>query len=970
MSGIAPNQRSEREQVKRSNTATTLGDFLYGENTSADDHDNRKRIEHPQPLPPVRPDSLIQSLQFSAIKFIACGGFICYLLGRFGFNVFFGVLLAILCAWTYWNIGREAKKGLEWQLEKQEGMKTLYTSEGESVEWLNYMVEKIWRSIDPEFFTLVEDILEDTIQSVAPKFIKAIKVSDFDIGVQAPRIQMIRVFPPLPGQPDESIFGEAAFSFHAHPVASLSTNRSPKSTPPGLSIRFQTAFKAPLDIKAELTAVSGKIRFKILTSPELPFISKTTIAFTSVPIIETSVMPLSKHLNIMNLPTVKMLVNEGVKLGFADLVDPKSMTIDIKALLGPGAIDTAAIGVVKVEIREAQRDDSVKFKDMEDSYASLSLSTQPKKTLTTTRVLTNDKDPRWNENLYVLVSQDDIVSETCVDVKIWDADKVKFDDLWGSVSTSVKDIVQGKLDKLGNVESWCQNERTVYDGWTPIDGKSIEESKVKLNMKMTFHPKYPTPNMDIFTSSSKKKMSSEKQKELETPVDPSHNNGILYVQIHQAMDLEIGDPEVLPTNEEFKHPYDPSKVVNPYAAVYINDNKVYQTREKLRNPSPHWNAISEHFVKDIENTFLRISVKNAVDLERNPVLGTISFNVSEIFEDQDDKLKEIQKWVTLSNGIGFGKLLLTIKYKPVKLTIPKELQGADVGTLIIERVCLNSLKPPFNSPSLGNTKATIALNIDPAMYKRLKPKNLTDQSESSAPCTGWYNQHLYFPLMMRYRTAIYVHIIQGSINAVKATGRFWLKYVPDGEWQDLIFELQPFVSEGSKESNRNEDPWSTPGEFGQITLRVKFVPGFSPIHTHLNSFKRDMIGADPFYKETLKYKAQKWIKSQADDESNNDEQDTEDRDLQEAVQAEKEKQDQKNDDDSETSSYYGDDMGDGLSEEIEEDMVEQGKKNKISKHRVVRKMSLGVDKVKQKVDILKDGFNSEIRANRTVAKEV
>jgi Ca2+-dependent lipid-binding protein len=57
-----------------------------------------------------------------------------------------------------------------------------------------------------------------------------------------------------------------------------------------------------------------------------------------------------------------MLVNEGVKLGFADLVDPKSMTIDIKALLGPGAIDTAAIGVVKVEVREAQRDDSVKLK--------------------------------------------------------------------------------------------------------------------------------------------------------------------------------------------------------------------------------------------------------------------------------------------------------------------------------------------------------------------------------------------------------------------------------------------------------------------------------------------------------------------------------------------------------------------------------------------------------------------------------
>lgn len=36
--------------------------------------------------------------------------------------------------------------------------------------------------------------------------------------------------------------------------------------------------------------------------------------------------------------------------------------------------------------------------------------------------------------------------------------------MWGSVSMSVKDIVQGKLDKLGNVASWSQDERVVFDG--------------------------------------------------------------------------------------------------------------------------------------------------------------------------------------------------------------------------------------------------------------------------------------------------------------------------------------------------------------------------------------------------------------------------------------------------------------------------------------------------------------------------
>ena len=40
------------------------------------------------------------------------------------------------------------------------------------------------------------------------------------------------------------------------------------------------------------------------------------------------------------------------------MVDPKSMTIDIRALLGAFNEDTNAIGVVKVEVRGATRHDT------------------------------------------------------------------------------------------------------------------------------------------------------------------------------------------------------------------------------------------------------------------------------------------------------------------------------------------------------------------------------------------------------------------------------------------------------------------------------------------------------------------------------------------------------------------------------------------------------------------------------------
>lgn len=103
---------------------------------------------------------------------------------------------------------------------------------------------------------------------------------------------------------------------------------------------------------------------------------------------------------------VKALLNEAIKIGFSDMIDPKSLTIDVKEMIGAATKDTTAIGVIMVTVREAARSEAMNMKDMQDSYASISLSNQPKHSPTpTTRVLTNDKNPRWNENLYILIGQ-------------------------------------------------------------------------------------------------------------------------------------------------------------------------------------------------------------------------------------------------------------------------------------------------------------------------------------------------------------------------------------------------------------------------------------------------------------------------------------------------------------------------------------------------------------------------------------
>jgi hypothetical protein len=287
---------------------------------------------------------------------------------------------------------------------------------------------------------------------------------------------------------------------------------------------------------------------------------------------------------------------------------------------------------------------------------------------------------------------------------------------------------------------------------------------------------------------------------------------------------------------------------------------------------------------------------------------------------------------------------------------------------------MKNLKPPFDVHSLGSLRAVMALNVDPAILKRLKPRDITSQGHDPKipELPGWFSQHLYFPLMMRYRTSMYVHIIQGSFSVTKATGRIWLKYMPDNEWIELNIGLHHYLPEKSKEANQNEDPWPEDGDLGSIVIKAKIVPGFSPVHTHVRSYIKDIVGADPFYDNNSNDKAQKWIKTQnPQDRSSKD--NSEDSNLHKREDYDVTRQSESD----EASSEYGDDTeesdldDDGNDEQqFEGNMAGQGRKHRIHKHRAVRKLSLGVDKVKHKLNVFREGFNSETRASRSVAKEV
>jgi hypothetical protein len=153
---------------------------------------------------------------------------------------------------------------------------------------------------------------------------------------------------------------------------------------------------------------------------------------------------------------------------------------------------------------------------------------------------------------------------------------------------------------------------------------------------------------------------------------------------------------------------------------------------------------------------------------------------------------------------------------------------------------------PLDNSKVTGTQATLALNVEPKIEKYLQPDSMVKLNDG---ISGWINQDVYFPLLMRYRTAIFVHLSQGTISTNKVTARLWMKEILDYDWQEVTLALHEFTSETSTEGNEDENSWGTVGPCGSITVRLKFVPGFSPAHTLLPSFTADMLGADPFYKD-------------------------------------------------------------------------------------------------------------------------
>lgn len=79
---------------------------------------------------------------------------------------------------------------------------TINPPEPESTAWLNAFLAKYWPHIDTALFVSTIDMVEDIMQQSVPKFIDAVKISDFDLGTNALQVVSMRSLPDETGGKD------------------------------------------------------------------------------------------------------------------------------------------------------------------------------------------------------------------------------------------------------------------------------------------------------------------------------------------------------------------------------------------------------------------------------------------------------------------------------------------------------------------------------------------------------------------------------------------------------------------------------------------------------------------------------------------------------------------------------------------------------------------------------------------------
>lgn len=786
--------------------------------------------------------------------------------------------------------GRE----VEWSSEQERGQTAVANLLPESVEWMNTFLGVVWGLINPDMFAAVADTLEDVMQASVPGVINNVRVAEIDQGSNPIRILSLRALPdnrmgdmkkaiheenkktkdPQEAAADEEggeyYNLEASFAYHAKPAGAKGGGVSSHARNMHMNLVFYLGIKGlvgvPLPIFVELQELVGTVRLRLQLTSEPPFAKSLTFTLMGVPHVQAGCIPMvKKGVNILNLPLISNFVNYAVAAASSLYVAPKSMTLDLKAMLQGDDItkDTQALGVMWIRIHKAvglsKQDRRGSEGGGSDPYINLSFSKYGKP-MYCTRVITDDLNPVWEETAALLVTPELIKADEQLSVELWDSDRNTADDIVGKVELSMQKMIQhpGKMypqvSKLSGMSEGTEMPGELH--WeVGYFGKPKFRPALRTDGKDRNLPTALQDHADL--QDDKGTLDTvDADAVAHTPPDPLWPSGICSVIVHQIVNLELENikgsdgsrkgrefepakPYGEATEEESKSEFNPHHqqtftnnldLPSAYCTILYNDELVYRTRSKAVSSKPIYNAGTERFVRDWRSAIITVTVRDSRNREHDPILGVVPLRVSEILSSSS----QVTRWYPLDGGVGFGRIRISLLFRSVETRLPPNMLGWDVGTF--EFLSEKILATGWDK---SQTKLKLRTGGSSSKVPRTQCHKTDEHDGVTWDISAANNNQVRLPVKHRYRSPIVFEFHVPHHRHPQAYATIWLQHLVDNEETPIDIPIwttkngarlvQNYITE------RNVEAKKTPGledleVIGRLQFRARFKAGTDESH--------------------------------------------------------------------------------------------------------------------------------------------
>ncbi|CCF60141.1 hypothetical protein KAFR_0J00730 [Kazachstania africana CBS 2517] len=590
---------------------------------------------------------------YHSVAILGVAGLLSFLIGYFKFSMAPMFYVATVASVLYRTSSKKYRSKLRDLVQKEFTVQKI-ESDYESMEWLNHTLSKLWPLIEPhvskEIVMQVNQILLK--EKSIPKFIKALWIDQFTLGVKPPRIDSVKTFP----NTDRDIaVMDWTLSFTPHDHSDINAKKMKNYVNQYIVVKAKLfGLTIPVRVSDISFEVNTRLKFKLMEA--FPHVETVNVQLLEVPDIDfiatlfgTSIF----NWEILSLPGLHSFINQMAAKYMGPIVlPPFSFQLNLPKLLSKSPL---SIGVLEIKIKNAEKlklDASTLGTKNDSHNLYLQFKTQDK-IIGKSKVISCTSNCTWNESIYVLL---DSFTEPLA-ISLLEKREILKDKILGSLGYNL-DSLNKKVGKEMNCST------TFLRSSKPVGN---------LNFTLRFHP-----------TLEKKKLPDGTIEEL-----PELNTGISKIVIERARGFN--DDET-------------NKQLSLYIELYVNGALVLTTKKKKSGDDSifEWKNGFEFIVTNRRRAKAKFVIK---DGKTNAEIGVLVENLNDLIDRQ-----EIHKnWIPV-NSDG-AELKVTTHWRPVELgnNADSLIYNPPIGTV---RVLINKANHLKHTKRIGpvDTYAKVMVN--------------------------------------------------------------------------------------------------------------------------------------------------------------------------------------------------------------------------------------------------------------------